>query len=116
MHEMLYYNTITEMYSPVAIVTVHIQVVLIDFLIPSLGGETSSVYPLQKAINCIMKVEAILDRKFLKPPFKETIKPPGPGKLLGISLLFEHIVMIYIHMYLNKGFYHHTNNFCLKRK
>ena len=70
-------------------VNVDIQVVVIDYLILSLGGETSSVYPLQKAINCIMKVEAILDRKFLKPPFKETIKPPGPGKLQGILLPFE---------------------------
>ena len=45
------------------------------------GGETTKVHPLQRAIHCIMKVEAILDRKFLKPPFKETVKPPGPGKL-----------------------------------
>ena len=81
-------------------VNVHIQVVLIDYLILSLGGETSSVYPLQKAINCIMKVEGILDRKFLKPLFKETIKPPDPGKLQGILLPFESVVMM-IHMYLN---------------
>jgi len=44
------------------------------------GGEMASMRPLYKAINCVMKVEAILDRKFLKPPFRETIKPPGPGK------------------------------------
>ena len=92
-------------------VTVHIQVVLIHFLILSLGGETSSVYPLQKAINCIMKVEAILDRKFLKPPFKETIKPPGPGKLPEILLLLENVMIIYIHMYLNNMFlYAHTKS------
>jgi len=45
------------------------------------GGEMASMRPLYKAINCVLKVEAILDRKFLKPPFRETIKPPGPGKL-----------------------------------
>jgi len=50
------------------------------------GGDTKLIRPLQKAIYCIMKVEAILDRKFLKPPFKETIKPPGPGKLAKILL------------------------------
>ena len=96
-------------------VNVDIQVVLIDYLILSLGGETSSVYPLQKAINCIMKVEAILDRKFLKPPFKETIKPPGPGKLWGILLPFESIVMI-IHMYLNNRLCHHTKIYIFKWK
>ena len=95
-------------------VNVDIQVVLIDYLILSLGGETSSVYPLQKAINCIMKVEAILDRKFLKPPFKETIKPPGPGKLQGILLPFESIVII--HMYLNNRLCHHTKIYIFKWK
>lgn len=58
---------------------------LFGVLIPSVGGEATSVHPLQKAIHCIMKVEAILDRKFLKPPFKETVKPPGPGELLKSS-------------------------------
>ena len=61
-----------------------------------------------------MKVEAILDRKFLKPPFKETIKPPGPGKLQGILVPFESIVMI-IHMYLNNRLYHHTKFHIFKK-
>ena len=62
-------------------VTVNINIIVL-----SVGGDTTSVHPLQKAIHCIMKVEAILDRKFLKPPFKETVKPPGPGKLLELLL------------------------------
>ena len=53
---------------------------LFVLIIPMVGGEMASLRPLYKAINCIMKVEAILDRKFLKPPFRETIKPPGPGE------------------------------------